>query len=123
MEGSKANKIYLDDTFTSYTFKEIPGAVITDICDERLPTGMHMELFEVVYEGLTAFVVMTDTNGKGSTTQYKSRKTAQSKYDKIYASEMVKVANIFEEAESAAEEWEAFRKEAVSDYKKWKKVV
>lgn len=118
----KPSKIYLDDTLQTYTFKEIPGAVITDIAEEDTETGMHVELLKIQYDGCTEFVVISDKKGRGNTLQYKTEKTAQKKYDAFIAEERKDIVALLQAAEETAEDWEGFKKEALTGYKQWKRV-
>lgn len=110
-------KIYLDSEMKTYTYAETPGAVITDIQVDRLENGAHLELFKVQYNGLkTVYVVLIDRDGNGETLEYKTKKSAQDKYNKLLE------VTAFSAGEWDAEEWGNFRFQALKDGKKWKKI-
>jgi hypothetical protein len=110
-----AEKVYMDKTEKTYSFIECPDAVITDILKEDLTT-VELELYKVVYKKLaTVYIVSRKEHDCGETFEYKTKKSAQKKYDVLLEAELLAMA------EWDAEEWESFREVAKKDYQKWEK--
>jgi len=110
-----AEKVYIDETGKTYSFIECPDAVITDILKEDLTT-VELELYKVVYKKLaTVYIVSRKEHDCGETFEYKTKKSAQKKYDALLEAELLAMA------EWDAEEWNSFREVAKKDYQKWEK--